>query len=82
MTVFTPDGAPVDVAVGVVELDVGALGWLGPEQAESATSASTADATPVSTTVLRLRVDMRDDLSLRRSAAGGHLGSKTYRVGA
>ena len=82
MTVFTPDGAPVDVGDGVVALDVGAAGWLGPEQAETATSASADDATPNSTTVRRLRVDMRDDLSLRWSAARGHLGSKTYRVGA
>jgi len=82
MTGFTPDGAAVDVADGALALDVGALGALGPEHAASATSDSAADATTVSTEVLRLRVDMRDDLSLRWSAARGHLGSKTYRVGA
>jgi hypothetical protein len=84
MTVFTPDGAPVDVADGVLALDVvvGVPGRLGPEHAHSAASESSAVAATPTVTVLRLRVDMRDDLSFAGPALRGCLGSKTFRVGA
>src|ERR1700751_1306652 len=85
MTGFTPDGATVEPADGVDALDVGVLGWLGPEQAHSARSEST-EATPQGTSVLRLRVDMRADLSFGRATVRatvrGSLGSMTYQVGA